>query len=75
MNNYLEYLANHGKSYQSIDEFSERLANFNAIDAWIKNYNADPEMTAVMGHNRFSDWSDEEREKLGGKGYVGETES
>ena len=75
MNNYLDYLANHGKSYQSIDEFSERLANFNAIDAWIKDYNADPEMTAVMAHNKFSDWSDEERAKLGGNGYFGETES
>ena len=71
----MEYLANHGKSYQSIDEFSERLANFNAIDAWIKNYNADPEMTAVMRHNKFSDWSDEERARMSGNGYVGETES
>lgn len=32
-------------------------------------------MTAVMAHNKFSDWSDEERQKLGGNGYVGETEA
>ena len=57
------YLAKQGKSYQSLDEFNARHANFLAIDTWIKDYNSDPEMTAVMAHNKFSDWSDTPKEE------------
>ena len=66
------YLAKQGKSYQSLDEFNARHANFLAIDTWIKDYNSDPEMTAVMAHNKFSDWSDEERARIGGNGQASE---
>ena len=64
------YLAKQGKSYQSLDEFNARHANFIAIDAWIKDYNSDSEMTAVMAHNKFSDWSDDERARIGGNGQT-----
>ena len=70
LGSYMGYLAKQGKSYENIDEFTARLANFNAIDTWIKQYNSDPEMTARMGHNRFSDLSDVERSNIVGKGLT-----
>jgi Cathepsin propeptide inhibitor domain (I29) len=65
---YMGHLAKMGKSYDNLDQFAERLANFNEIDTWIEEYNADFEMTATMGHNQFSDWSQAERSAMFGSG-------
>ena len=74
LSNYLGYLATQGKSYQTLNDFTERLANFNEIDTWIRNYNSDPEMTAKMAHNKFSDWSNKERSQMTGQGIVNYTD-
>ena len=58
LSKFMKYVAEHGKSYQSIDEFTARLNNFNILDKWIEEYNANPEMTSTVGHNQFSDFFD-----------------
>ena len=47
----MNYLAEEGKSYFSLEEFESRLENFKRIDLWINEYNSNPEHTATMGHN------------------------
>ena len=61
---YMQYLARFGKSYSSIEEFREREAYYYKLDAWIEEFNSDPEATSTVGHNLFSDWSPEERKTL-----------
>jgi len=51
LGNYMQYLAKQGKSYHNLGEFTHRLSNFNEIDAWIQDFNADPQQTSTVGHN------------------------
>ena len=71
MHNYMNYLAKMSKSYSSLEELEKRLDNYVKIDVWIKEFNSNPEMSAKMGHNMFSDWSDLERASLFGNGVSG----
>jgi hypothetical protein len=64
----LRFLARQGKSYATTEEFQKRKALWLEADAFIKGYQA---TTFTMEHNRFSDWTPEEKKKiLGGKPRV-----
>jgi hypothetical protein len=63
---YMEYMSKYNKSPATVEEFNMRLANFLKIDAFIQEWNTDLTNTHKVGHNKFSDWTAEEREKLSG---------
>jgi hypothetical protein len=58
---FLSYGAQYGKTYSNTTEFNQRLKNFMAVDTFIANYD---ELDVVLSHNKFSDWSPEERNKI-----------
>lgn len=56
----------HFKSYATKDEFEFRKALFAKKDALIKEWNARDDVSHVIGHNKFSDWNDDETARLRG---------
>ena len=56
---YMNYLAQFGKTMNSLEEFDTRLELFTATDLDIAEINAGNN-TWTAGHNQFSDWSEEE---------------
>jgi len=63
---FMDYLAKHGKDYNTIEEFNLRAALFAKKDAIIAKINANPKHTFRVGHNLFSDWTDAELERING---------
>ena len=62
---FIEYLAHHNKSYGTQAEFEFRLAQFARTELEIAVHNSAPH-TSTVGHNKFSDWSLEEKSRLRG---------
>jgi len=62
---YLRYLAKYGKSYQNLEQFEVRLQLWKKTDEFIKNYRSDGSFE--MGHNKFSDWTEEEKKQILGR--------
>ena len=60
---FMEFLAHHGKTYATIQEFEHRFNLYAATDFEIVQFNSVPQ-TSTVGHNKFSDWSPEERKRL-----------
>jgi hypothetical protein len=63
---FVKYVAQYGKSYSTLLEFNARQGIFVARDKMIDEWNADPEHTSQMGHNKMSDWTESEYAKLRG---------
>ena len=63
---YMRYIAEQGKSYNSIEEFNARMMLFSYRDQIINEWNADETNTSRMGHNFLSDWTPEEQKALRG---------
>ena len=59
------YMAQFNKNYQSLEEYSLRLIEFSKVNHEILMYSQKPH-TSWMSHNRFSDWTEAEREFLMG---------
>ena len=59
----MSYLALHGKSYITVEEFETRKGLYIQIDEHIKTHNAS-DSSYKLGHNQFSDWTDHERSQL-----------
>jgi len=62
---YMQYVAEYGKSYITTEEFSLRKALYIQSDAIIETHN-ETNSSYRLGHNKFSDWTDYERSKLTG---------
>jgi Cathepsin propeptide inhibitor domain (I29) len=58
---FLEFTAKHGKNYNNLGEFNKRMKLWKATDEFIRRYPAD---SFTMGHNKFSDWTPEEFQRL-----------
>jgi len=69
---FMDFLAAHGKDYQSVEEFNFRAALFAKKDAILARINADPANTFTVGHNPMSDWTQEEQNRM--YGHVDEHE-
>ena len=68
---YAEYLAAHGKSYGTKEEYNFRLEQYLIKDAAINKINAE-EKNFTVGHNYMSDWThDEYKQLLGYRGPMG----
>ena len=64
---YMQYVAEYGKSYETIDEFYSRMSLFMKTDSLINEHNAN-ENSFKLGHNKFSDFTDYERKQI--LGYI-----
>jgi C1A family cysteine protease len=62
---YMQYVAEHGKSYITAEEFAIRKALYIQTDAIIEAHN-ETESSFKLGHNKFSDYTDAERARLTG---------
>ena len=64
----MAYIAKWNKSYASREEYNTRFKRYTKIDKFIKDWN-DPakKNTHTVAHNKFSDWTQEEFDKLTGK--------
>ena len=60
---FLKWLAEHGRNYHNITEYTYRLAQFAENHEIIRQINEKPGATSFVGHNKFSDWTREERSK------------
>jgi len=63
---FMQFVSTHGKSYGTMEEFSMRLERYNRADAYIKGHyeKNGPEPSFHVGHNKFSDWTEQEYKVL-----------
>ena len=62
---FMRYVSAHNKFYTTSSEFEMRKSNYEAVDAFIQEANA-RNGTYRAGHNKFSDWTEEEKKGLTG---------
>ena len=64
---FAEWMAKHNKSYETLNEYKFRLNEFLRSEHEIitHRYNT-PDMTYTVGHNEFSDWTLEEKDRRAG---------
>lgn len=60
---FINYIAEHGKSYADLEEYNLRFERFTAADQAIKELNRE-EITSVHGHNFLSDYTHEEYSRM-----------
>lgn len=61
---FIKHLADYGLSFGTKEEYEFRLGVFSQIDQEIQAANANPDKTAILGHNKFSTWTKEEFKKM-----------
>jgi len=64
MEKFIKYCADFGKSYINRDEFALRLRNWKRTEKFIQSKAWDARSHYKVGHNKFSDWTQAEYEKL-----------
>ena len=60
---FASYVAKFGKQYNTREEFETRFDQFMKVDEDIERFNSEGN-TWTIGHNQFSDWSQEELENI-----------
>lgn len=58
---FVQWATTHGRNYISRGDFEKRFSYFRTNHKSIQEINQRPGATFKAGHNRFSDWSREER--------------
>ena len=61
---FMKFISEHNKIYKTLEEFNLRKALFGESDEHIAAVNSNPESTYTAGHNKFSDWTQEEFDGL-----------
>merc|ERR1712166_146400 len=62
---FMKYIAEHNKNYGTIEEYTARFNRFAEMDKYIEEVNApNSGSTHTAGHNKFSDWTQAEFERL-----------
>lgn len=61
---FMQYVAEHGKSYGTVEEFEFRFNTWLEAENRIEAHNASGVETHELGHNHMSDWTDAEYKKL-----------
>ena len=57
---FMTWAIKYGRQYETIEEFAQRFEHWHKTHKAIEEINARPFETAILGHNKFSDLSDEE---------------
>ena len=60
---FMRYLANHSKSYSTLEEFNLRFACFRRVNQELEELNA-PGSSSFHDHNFLSDWTAEEKTRI-----------
>merc|ERR1711971_43468 len=63
---YMQYVVVHGKSYITSEEFNYRKALYTQTNAIINEHNA-TDSSFKLGHNKFSDYTEDERKRITGR--------
>lgn len=63
---FMNYMAEHGKSYETAEEFGERFAIFKAVEEMINQHNLTT-ASYTLGHNQFSDLAHHEKSFMRGR--------
>jgi cathepsin L len=63
---FMNYLMEHGKNYQSIDEYMMRFENFVNVEAFIVSH-SETNASYAVAHNHLSDWTQDEVKMLRGR--------
>ena len=61
---FAAYVAHHGKSYATAQEYEFRFIQFAKQYQEIILFNMQPGQTSTVGLNKFSDWTKEERKQI-----------
>lgn len=64
---FLKYLASHGKSYLTTEEFVSRKNWFQRRDKFIQEFSSRSGVRMTVAHNKFSDWTDDEYKSMLGR--------
>ena len=57
---FMKFISMYNRRYGTREEYMYRLSLFRQAHKEIQEHNADETKTSTMGHNNFSDWTDEE---------------
>ena len=60
---FFDFIVNFGKSYNTVEEYQFRIAQFERAHQEIKAHNA-TDSTFTLGHNHMSDWTQAEYEAI-----------
>ena len=63
---FVKWAMEHGKTYETEDEFHMRLVNFMRTEASVNVLN-EQDTGATFAHNAFSDYTDEEYKQMHGR--------
>ena len=61
---FMRYISTYNKMYATVEEFNLRQQNYAAVEEHIQSSNANSDSSYRAGHNLFSDWTVEEKERL-----------
>ena len=61
---YMSFIAQNSRSLHSLADLTQRESLFQKAENFIENHNKDTNSTFKVKHNRFSDWKEEELEKM-----------
>ena len=61
---FVNYAARFNKAYEEIEEYALRLERFIYWHRIINEHNASNGPNFILGHNQFSDWTDDEYEAI-----------
>jgi hypothetical protein len=61
---FMQFVADHSKSYKTVEEYAMRFERYLSADAYIIANNADKTSTHVAGHNHLSDSTQAEFDKM-----------
>ena len=63
---FMNYIAKHGKVYETVEEYGFRLNEWRKADRYIQLHNNEMNATWTLSHNHLSDWTHAERKSLNG---------
>ena len=67
---YMQYTALYNKHTHSLAEYNDRMMHFGKTQKMISDFNAKME-SHFLGHNAYSDWTDDERAEFLSNGLIG----
>jgi serine/threonine-protein kinase RIO1 len=62
---FMKFVAEHGKSYGTVEEYKFRMQQFERTDKYIQEHRS-TKQTHTAGHNQMSDWTEAEYKRLMG---------
>merc|ERR1712083_647533 len=63
---FINYVSKYNKTYASVEEFNHRYEQWMRVHQFIKVNNSSLHETHKAGHNKFSDWTEEEFKSMMG---------